>query len=62
MENYLRPQRYVQKLLSSMEIAPVRNGILEHNWESANRRSTVAQIRVVTPRSKVKDVLTVLHD
>jgi hypothetical protein len=38
----------------------VRNGILEHNWESANRRSTIAQI--VIPRSKVKDVLTELHD
>jgi hypothetical protein len=38
----------------------VRNGILERNWESAKGRSTVAQI--VIPRSKVKDVLTELHD
>jgi hypothetical protein len=38
----------------------VRNGILECNWESANGRSTIAQI--VIPRSKVKDVLTELHD
>jgi hypothetical protein len=38
----------------------VRNGILEHNWESANGRVTIAQI--VIQRSKVKDVLTELHD
>jgi hypothetical protein len=37
----------------------VRNGILEHNWESANGRSQIAQI--VLPRSRVKDVLTELH-
>jgi hypothetical protein len=38
----------------------VRNDILEHNWESANGRVTVAQI--VLPWSKVKDVLTELQD
>jgi hypothetical protein len=38
----------------------VRNGILERNWESANGRSKIAQI--VVPRSRVKDVLTELHD
>jgi hypothetical protein len=38
----------------------VRNGILEHNWESANGRSKIAQI--VIPRSRVKDVLAELHD
>jgi hypothetical protein len=38
----------------------VRNSILERNWKSANGRSTIAQI--VIPRSKVKDVLTELHD
>jgi hypothetical protein len=38
----------------------VRNGILERNWESANDRSKIAQI--VVPRSRVKDVLTELHD
>jgi hypothetical protein len=38
----------------------VRNGILEHNWESANGRSKIAQI--ILPWSRVKDVLTELHD
>jgi hypothetical protein len=38
----------------------VRNGILQRNWESADGRCTVAQI--VMPLSKVKDVLTELHD
>jgi hypothetical protein len=37
----------------------VKNGILERNWESAIRRSQLAQI--VLPRSRVKDVLTELH-
>jgi hypothetical protein len=38
----------------------VRDGILERNWGSANGRSKIAQI--VVPRSRVKDVLTELHD
>jgi hypothetical protein len=37
----------------------VITGILERNWESANRRSQIDQI--VLPRSMVKDVLTELH-
>jgi hypothetical protein len=37
----------------------VRTGILQHNWESPNGRSQVAQ--VVIPRSRVKDVLMELH-
>jgi hypothetical protein len=38
----------------------VRNGILERKWECDNGQSTIAQI--VITRSKVKDVLTELHD
>jgi hypothetical protein len=38
----------------------VRNGILERNLESADGRSTIAQIDI--PRSKVKDVLTELNN
>jgi hypothetical protein len=38
----------------------MRNGMLEHNWESANGRSTIAQI--VISWSKVEDMLTELHD
>jgi hypothetical protein len=41
------------------KLLAVRNGILKHNWESANDRSQIAQI--VLPRSRVKDVLTELH-
>jgi hypothetical protein len=37
----------------------VRNGILEHNWASANGQSQIAQI--VIPQSRVKDMLTELH-
>jgi hypothetical protein len=38
----------------------VRNGILEHHWESTGRRSKVAEI--VLPQCKVKDILAELHD
>jgi hypothetical protein len=38
----------------------VRNGILQHTWESANGRVTIAQ--TVLPRSKVKDMLIELRD
>jgi ribosome biogenesis SPOUT family RNA methylase Rps3 len=38
----------------------VRNGILEHQWESTDGRSKIAQI--VLPRSRVNEVLTELHD
>ncbi|PNF28819.1 hypothetical protein B7P43_G04432 [Cryptotermes secundus] len=37
----------------------VRNGVLERDWESTNRRHQVAQI--IIPRSRVKDVLSKLH-
>jgi hypothetical protein len=37
----------------------VRNGILQRNWESPNRRSQVAQ--VIIPWSRLKDVLMQLH-
>jgi hypothetical protein len=38
----------------------VRNGILELNWESPNGRSEIVQ--VVIRRSRVKDMLTELHN
>jgi hypothetical protein len=37
----------------------VREGILEHHWESADGPSQIAQI--VCPRSRAKDVLHELH-
>jgi hypothetical protein len=60
MKRYRRPQQNLQQLLGSVEVAALRNGILERNWESVDGRSTIAQI--VIPRSKVKDLLTEVHD
>jgi hypothetical protein len=37
----------------------VRNGILEHNWESTNGQVKVAKI--VLPQNKVNNALTKLH-
>jgi hypothetical protein len=50
----------LQSYWAQWKTLAVRNGILERNWESANGRSTMAQIAL--PRSRVKDVLTELHD
>jgi hypothetical protein len=38
----------------------VRDGMLEHHWESANGRTKTAQI--VLPWSKIKEVLRELHE
>jgi hypothetical protein len=59
VEIHRRTHPYLQKLLGSVEILAVRNGILERSWGFANGRSQIAQ--VVLPRSKVRYVLTELH-
>jgi hypothetical protein len=38
----------------------MRDGVLEHHWESANRRSRAAQI--VLPQRKLKEILGELHE
>jgi hypothetical protein len=41
------------------KLVAMRNGVLQHNWESANRQSQIVQI--VLPWSRMNNVLTKLY-
>lgn len=58
---YVSNHRYLVKLKPPVENShAVTVAILEHHWESADRRSNLAPI--VLPKRKMKNVLTKLHD